>query len=73
MSWRMGDGPKMDEAPESLMTQRLSNRLSVSMLPDARNPEYAFAGPAIILAEKSRRRVKTREEFRKKAGKNDDP
>jgi hypothetical protein len=32
---------KMDEAPESTMTQRLSNRQSVSISPDARNPVYA--------------------------------
>jgi hypothetical protein len=32
----------MDEAPESVKTRRLLNRLSVSMLLDARNPEHTF-------------------------------
>jgi hypothetical protein len=40
---RKNDGiPKKDEASEPGTTQRLSNRLSVSTLSDARNPENAI-------------------------------
>jgi hypothetical protein len=50
-----------------MKTQRLLNRLFVSMLSDARNPEYAFIGPRHILAKKSKKMVKFWEEIRLKA------
>jgi hypothetical protein len=61
----------MDEAPESPLTQRLSNRLSVSMLSDARDPEYAFAGPTSIIASNSWKTVIALEEIGMKAVKDD--
>jgi RNA 2',3'-cyclic 3'-phosphodiesterase len=46
------------------MAQRLSNRLSVGTLLDARNPENALFGPDYILSGKSKKKVNVWQEIR---------
>jgi hypothetical protein len=52
------DCPKKDEAPKPMMVWCLSNRPSVSILPNARNPVYAFVGPIYRISKKNKRKIK---------------